>query len=128
MLFGGGGAYNHQIKMRPVFNDLFIFDTDREEWRSEKSQTRECNGYMLEVPPQRMHHAAEVFGCVLMVQGGMSGEAKSILGDFALYDLSKEYSKINNAFREINLAIDSMQIYLQESAEEIHASNDHCVP
>lgn len=36
-----------------------------------------------------MHHAADIYGCILVVHGGFSGETKKVLGDIALYDLSK---------------------------------------
>lgn len=36
-----------------------------------------------------MHHAADVYGCMLVVHGGFSGEEKDILNDFGIYDLSK---------------------------------------
>jgi len=44
---------------------------------------------MIEAPKRRMHHAADVFGCLLVVHGGFSGESKMVLNDFSLYDLSK---------------------------------------
>jgi hypothetical protein len=45
-------------------------------------------GILIEAPKRRMHHAADVYGCMLVVHGGFSGEEKDILNDVALYDLS----------------------------------------
>lgn len=37
-----------------------------------------------------MHHAADVYGCMLVVHGGFSVEEKDVLGDFGIYDLKKK--------------------------------------
>lgn len=52
--------------------------------------TYELGGVLIEAPKRRMHHAADVYGCMLVVHGGFSGEEKQILNDFAVYDLSKK--------------------------------------
>ena len=36
-----------------------------------------------------MHHAADVYGNTLIVHGGFSGEHRTVLDDFAAFDLSK---------------------------------------
>jgi hypothetical protein len=46
-------------------------------------------GTILEAPTRRMHHAADVFGCMLVVHGGFSGEEKEILDNVGIFDLSK---------------------------------------
>eukprot|EP00347_Sterkiella_histriomuscorum_P019403 403341758 len=90
VVFGGGGAYNQQAKMRLTYNDVFIFDIDKQHWKQEQLHDINLKQKQEEPPKRRMHHAADVFGCILVVQGGISGEDKSILSDFALYDLKRQ--------------------------------------
>lgn len=58
-------------------------------WETDNFISQEIGGVLLEAPKRRMHHAADVFGCMLFVHGGFSGEEKTILSDYAIYDLSK---------------------------------------
>ena len=59
-------------------------------WDTDNFTKEEIGGITLEAPCRRMHHAADVYGCILVVHGGFSTESKDILGDFNLYDLDKK--------------------------------------
>ena len=41
------------------------------------------------MPSSRLHHGADILGSYLVVYGGYAGEERRILGDFAMFDLSK---------------------------------------
>lgn len=51
-----------------------------------------------------MHHAADVYGCMLVINGGISGEEKDILNDFSIYDLSN--SNLYLYYRKVNMGRD----------------------
>lgn len=40
-------------------------------------------------PAKRMNHSADVFGSALVIHGGINGEEKHALKDFATYDLER---------------------------------------
>eukprot|EP00347_Sterkiella_histriomuscorum_P011255 403373153 len=87
VLFGGGGAYNSQAKTRLSLNDVKTFNTVTKKWDTDDFVPFERDGVLLDAPKRRMHHAADVYGCILTIHGGFSAELKQVLGDFALYDL-----------------------------------------
>jgi len=68
VLFGGSGPFIQEIRLREAFNDLWIWNTDR----NEKWVCIEGKGL---VPKIRMHHAAAVLGGILLVMGGINTEA-----------------------------------------------------
>ncbi|CDW89123.1 kelch motif family protein [Stylonychia lemnae] len=99
VVFGGGGAYNSQAKMRLTYNDVFMFDIgktitinilENQKWTSDDFLPKDYDGELLIAPKTRMHHAGEVFGCMLVIHGGISGEDKDILDDFGIYDLKRQ--------------------------------------
>ena len=59
-----------------------------------------------------MHHGADVYGSMLVIYGGFSGEDKSILGDIAIFDLSKKMFLLTVKFREKKL--DSSRDFIEE--------------
>ena len=63
-------------------------------WETDSFIPYELGGVVLEAPSRRMHHAADVYGCMLVVHGGFSGEDKEILDDLGIYDLSKQFLTI----------------------------------
>ena len=70
---------------------LYLYITiGTKNWDSDSFTNQEIGGVTLEAPRRRMHHAADVYGCILVVHGGFSTETKDILGDFSLYDLDKK--------------------------------------
>ena len=38
-------------------------------------------------PKKRMNHSASIMGCIMMVHGGFSTEAKQVLDDYQLFDI-----------------------------------------
>ena len=77
-VFGGAGHYLSSIKMRMSFNDILVFDTINEEWQ-----------ILLEnelSPRKRMSHSASIMGCIMLVSGGFSTEAKKVLDDLRMFD------------------------------------------
>ena len=91
VMFGGGGNYIAKIKKRESFNSLFLFDLNNEKWinTEELSLASLATSEIVEPPAKRFNHAADVLGCFLLVHGGINGEEKEILSDFALYDLER---------------------------------------
>lgn len=81
----------NDIKLLDTSKPLIFFNCDLEtkKWETDDFIPFEKDGVLQEAPMRRMHHAAEVYGCVLAVHGGFSGETKKVLGDIALFDLSK---------------------------------------
>ena len=64
-------------------NKLFnLYNIVSRTWESDSFTPYEMGGVIIESPIRRMHHAADVFGCMLVVQGGFSGEEKMCLSDF----------------------------------------------
>jgi hypothetical protein len=45
-------------------------------WETDSFIPYEKEGVMIEAPKRRMHHAADVYGCLLVVHGGFSAETK----------------------------------------------------
>jgi hypothetical protein len=88
-------------KLRLTMNDIKIFDIGKDiaslmiiilankKWESDSFSNYELNGIALEAPLRRMHHAADVYGCMFVVYGGFSGEEKEVMNDYSIYDLSK---------------------------------------
>ena len=79
VIFGGAGPYISSIKMRLSFNDVQIFDTEKEIWLKEP----DIEG----APKKRQNHVAGVLGSVMIVHGGFNTEQKKVLNDYALFDL-----------------------------------------
>lgn len=90
VVFGGAGSYNPKAKVRLSLNDVKIFDPRTKFWESDNFITKEVGGVLLEAPKRRMHHASDVYGCMLVVHGGFSTETKEILGDFSIYDIDNK--------------------------------------
>jgi len=85
VVFGGGGSYNVQAKTRLTLNDVKVFDTGKFQmnditvantWETDNFSPFEINGSIIEAPARRMHHAADIYGCILAVHGGFSTENK----------------------------------------------------
>lgn len=120
VVFGGGGAYNQQAKLRLTFNDVKIFDTCKfsiidnfvvsKTWETDNFIIEENGDILQEAPKRRMHHAADVYGCMLVVHGGFSGEEKLVLNDFAIYDLSKNF--------ELKFILDREEVLGQNLGEQ----------
>lgn len=85
VLFGGAGPYLKSINMRTSFNDVCIFDTKLEKWWSSDEDIKEEKA--LRPPAKRMNHAADLFGSLLVIHAGYNTEAKTVLEDFAAFDV-----------------------------------------
>lgn len=79
VLFGGAGSYIQSIKMRLNYNDIQVFDTQKECWLDPP----DIEG----APRKRMSHSTSTLGCMMLVHGGFSTESRKVLDDFNLFDL-----------------------------------------
>ena len=89
VVFGGAGNYMQSIKMRVSFNDLYIFDTRREEWIRVPEKNPALESDYVEPPKKRMSHAAGNLGCIMLIHGGYTTEQKKVLDDFKLFDVEE---------------------------------------
>lgn len=80
-VFGGAGSYVSSIKVRNSYNDLHVFDTTTNRWLHEPD--------LENIPRKRMNHAAGLLGCVMLVHGGFSTEAKRALDEYSLFDIEQ---------------------------------------
>lgn len=86
VLFGGSGAFIREIGLRMSFNDLWIWDTKCTDKNKGWKQIIDKG----EMPRKRMQHAGACLGGIMLVMGGFSTEAKTVLDDFNLFDCQKE--------------------------------------
>lgn len=74
-----------------IIHHVISYSLDKKQWETDNFIPYERDGIMIEAPKRRMHHAADVYGCMLVVNGGISAESKQILNDFTIYDISKVF-------------------------------------
>lgn len=83
MLFGGSGAFINDIDMKDAYNDLWIWDTVKnDQWREVIGKGKP--------PKRRMHQGGTVLGGVMLIMGGVNTVAKTVLDDFILFDFGSE--------------------------------------
>ena len=82
VLFGGAATYLKSIKMRLCLNDLYIFDVNQNRWDKINDQPN--------TPKSRMGHVSQIYGSMMLVQGGFSTDTKQTLSDFNLFDLDEK--------------------------------------
>ena len=68
IMFGGAATYLKSIKMRLCLNDLYMYDVNDNLWTRINDQPL--------TPKSRMGHVSQVFGSMMLVQGGFSTDTK----------------------------------------------------